>query len=90
MHRTDASNEEDPMDARKSNGQVTLNAEGKQYNASFQFRDGVITVTSGSASRFIRVGKAVTFPESVARTILRTMVRENDQLAEAAQETHDR
>jgi len=78
------------MDARKSTGHVTLNAEGKQYNASYQFRDGVITVTSGYASRFIHVGKAVTFPESVARTILRTMVRENCQFAEVEQEIHDR
>jgi hypothetical protein len=56
---------------------VVLNADGKQYTASYQIRCGVITVTFGSASRIVRVGEAVAAPESVARTILRAMVREN-------------
>jgi hypothetical protein len=77
------------MDARNSSGQVTLNAEGKQYTASYQIRWGVITVTSGSASRFIQVGEAVAAPESVARTILRTMVRENCLLAKLEEATRD-
>lgn len=75
------------MDARA--GQVILNAEGRQYTASYQLRSGVITVTSGSASRFIHVGEAITAPESVARTILRTMVKENCPLAELPRATHD-
>lgn len=71
------------MDALNSAGQVTLNAEGKQYAASYQLRHGVITVTLGSASRVIRVGEAVAAPQSLARTILRTMVRENGQRADS-------
>ena len=64
------------MDALSSTGQVTLNAEGKQYAASYQLRWGVITVTYGSVSRVIQVGAVVAAPESLARTILKTMVRE--------------
>jgi hypothetical protein len=70
------------MRALNSAGQVTLNVEGNQYAASYQLRLGVITVTSGSVSRVIRVGEAVAAPESLARTILRTMVRDNCQRAE--------
>ena len=75
------------MDALNSAGEVTLNAEGKQYAASYQLRQGVITVTLGSASRVIRVGEAVAAPQSLARTILRTMVRENGQRADSRRET---
>ena len=75
------------MDALNSAGQVTLNAEGKQYAASYQLRQGVITVTLGSASRVIRVGGAVAVPESLARTILRAMVKENGQRADLWRET---
>ena len=74
------------MDALNSAGEVTLNAEGKQYAASYQLRQGVITVTLGSASRVVRVGRAVAAPESLARTILRTMVRENGQCADSRRE----
>lgn len=62
-----------------SKGQVTLNAEGKQYIASFHLGMGVITVTSGCVSRVMLLGEAVVSPESVARTILKRMVRENVQ-----------
>ena len=75
------------MDALNSAGQVILNAEGKQYAASYQLQRGVITVTLGSASRVMRVGGAVAAPESLARTILRTMVRENGQGADSRRET---
>ena len=75
------------MEALNSTGQVILNAEGKQYAASYQLRQGVITVTLGSASRVMRVGGAVAAPESLARTILRTMVRENGQRADSRRET---
>jgi len=74
------------MDALNSAGEVTLNAEGKQYAASYQLRQGVITVTLGSASRVMRVGAAVAAPQSLARTILRTMVRENGQGADSRRE----
>ncbi len=67
------------MEALNSAGQVTLNAEGKQYTASYQFRLGVITVTFGSATRVVQVGQAVPAPESLARTILKTMVKESCQ-----------
>jgi hypothetical protein len=77
------------MYAFNSAGQVTLNAEGKQYAASYQLRWGVITVTFGSASRVIQVGEVVAAPQSLARTILRTMVRENCQRAELKRETRD-
>jgi hypothetical protein len=77
------------MDTLISAGQVILNAEGKQYTASYQLQGGVIVVTSGSASKLIRVGESVPAPKSVARTILRTMVRENCQLAELKRETRD-
>jgi hypothetical protein len=73
-----------------STGHVTLNAEGKQYTASFNFRHGVITVTSGSASRFVRIGETVAAPDSVARTILRTMVREDCGLSETDRRNPDR
>ncbi len=75
------------MHALNSAGQVTLNAEGRQYTALYQLRRGVITVTFGSASRVIRVGEAVAAPESLARTILRTMVKENCQGAGLTRET---
>ena len=81
--------EEGPMDALSSAGRVTLNAEGTRYAASYQFRLGVITVTFGSVSRVIRVGQAVAAPESLARTILRTMVRENCQRADLTRQTRD-
>ena len=77
------------MDVLNTVGQVTLNAEGKQYAASYQFRLGVMTVTSGSASRVMRVGEAVAAPESLARTILRAMVRENSHPFEFKRETLD-
>ena len=77
------------MDALSSTGRVTLNAEGTRYAASYQFRWGVITVTFGSVTRVIRVGEAVAAPESLARTILRTMVRENCQRADLKRETRD-
>jgi monoamine oxidase len=72
------------MGTLNSSGQVILNADGKQYAASYQFQRGVFTVTSGSASRVVRVG-AVAAPESLARTILKAMVRENGQRAELSE-----
>jgi len=69
------------MGTLNSSGEVILNADGKQYAASYQFLRGVFTVTSGSASRVVRVG-AVAAPESLARTILKAMVRENGHRAE--------
>jgi hypothetical protein len=77
------------MDALNCAGRVTLNAEGTQYAASYQLRCGLITVTFGSASRVIRVGEAVAAPESMARTILRTMVRENCQSADLTRGSGD-
>jgi hypothetical protein len=70
-----------------SAGQVILNADGKQYAASYQFQRGVFTVTSGAASRVVRVG-AVAAPESLARTILKAMVRENGRRAEVKRDAH--
>ncbi|MDQ6916610.1 MAG: hypothetical protein M3023_02180 [Pseudomonadota bacterium] len=70
-------NEEASVYGLSSKGQVTLNAEGKQYIASFHLGMGVITVTSGCVSRVMLLGEAVVSPESVARTILKRMVREN-------------
>jgi hypothetical protein len=56
-------------------GRIVLNVEGKRYIASFRIEQGVITVTSGSASQRVEVGD-VDDPKSVARTLLRTMVME--------------
>ena len=70
-----------------SSGQVILKADGRQYAASYQFQRGVFTVTSGAASRVVRVG-AVAAPESLARTILKAMVRENGRRAELKQDAH--
>ena len=70
------------MNALDSTGHVTLNADGKQYAAAYHLHCGVITVTLGATSRVIRVGPAVPAPESLARTILRTMVRDNCERAE--------
>jgi hypothetical protein len=63
------------MDAPLSEGIVTLNAEGKRYAGSFRIERGAITVRSGSASTTVKLD-AVISPQSVARTILRAMVRE--------------
>jgi len=75
------------MDALSSTGRVTLNADGTRYAASYQLRFGVITVTFGSVSRVIRVGETVAAPESLARTILRTMVKDNCQRADLKRDT---
>ena len=77
------------MNVLNSAGQVTLNAEGKQYAASYQLEWGVITVKSGFASRVIRVEEPVAVPESLARTILSAMVRENFQSTEQKREIRD-
>ena len=77
------------MKALNAAGRVTLNAEGKQYAASYQLQRGVITVTSGFTSRVIRVGETVAAPESLARTILRAMVKESCQSAEQRRETQE-
>jgi hypothetical protein len=73
------------MDAPMSEGIVTVNAEGKRYAASFRIERGVITVTSGSVSTTIELHDVIS-PQSVARTILRAMVREGPcgQLVECA------
>jgi hypothetical protein len=77
------------MDAFNCAGHVTLNAEGTQYIASYRLRLGVITVTFGSASRVVRVGEVVAAPESLARTILRTMVKESCVQAELGRQARD-
>ncbi len=77
------------MRTLNSDGFVNLNVEGKQYTASFHLGRGVITVTSGSRSRAIRVGAAVISPESLARTILSAMVRDNPQHADENQKILD-
>jgi len=77
------------MSALNSAGHVILNAEGKQYAASYQLQRGVITVTTGFTSRVIRVGETVAAPESLARTILRAMVRENCQTAHQGRVTRE-
>ena len=63
------------MDAPMSEGSVTLNAEGKRYTASFRIEPGAITVTSGSVSTRVELLDVIC-PQSIARTILRAMVRE--------------
>lgn len=63
------------MDAPLSEGLVTLNAEGRRYTASFRIERGVIIVTSGSVSARVELGDVIS-PQSTARTILRSMVRE--------------
>lgn len=73
------------MRALISDGFVNLNVEGKQYTASFHLGCGVITVTSGSLTRVMRVGTAVISPESLARTILSAMVRDDAQHADEKQ-----
>jgi len=64
--------------------EVTLNADGKRYSASFRVDCGVMTVTSGTVSKAIRVDGAPD-PKSIARTVLRMMVRDSratDHLSE--------
>ena len=75
--------DETGTDGVNSVGMVTLNAEGRQYTASYRLAGGVITVTFGAASTVIRVGEAVIGPRSVARTILRKMVANNRQSAKS-------
>ncbi len=65
------------MDVLDAAGNVFLNAEGRRYMASYQLHLGVITVKCGATSRVVRVGDAVAFPDSLARTILRSMVKDN-------------
>jgi hypothetical protein len=77
------------MDPLVLDGNVTLNAEGRQYTASFHLGWGVITVTSGSVSRVLQLGQAAVEPQSVARTILRTIVTEYPQYVEVKQPGHD-
>jgi hypothetical protein len=77
------------MDPLVSDGYVTLNADGRQYTASFHLGWGVITVTSGSVSRVMQLGQATVEPQSVARTILRTIVTEYPQYVEANRPGHD-
>lgn len=68
-----------------TDGKVILNAEGRQYAGSFHLGRGVMTVTSGSVARVILIGDPVVAPESVARLILRDIVREDPQHAELSQ-----
>jgi len=75
------------MNALSSAGHVTVNAEGKQYAASYQLQWGVMTVTSEFASSVIRVEEPIGAPESLARTILRAMVSESCQPAEQRGDT---
>ncbi len=63
------------MNMPMSDGRVTLNVAGQRYRASFRVELGTITVTSGSVSTILEVGEVVS-PTSIARTILRIMVRE--------------
>ncbi|MGI8894806.1 MAG: hypothetical protein ACR2HE_04010 [Casimicrobiaceae bacterium] len=63
------------MNAPMSEGLVTLNAEGKRFTAVFRIERDVITVTSGSVSAAVELRDVIS-PQSIARTILRTMVRE--------------
>ena len=72
------------MKAPICDSEVTLNAEGKRYSASFRVDCGVMTVTSGTVSKAISVDGAPD-PKSIARTVLRMMVRESratDHLSE--------
>jgi len=68
------------MNAPIRDGLIILNVEGKQFLGFFRIQDGVITVTSGSASKTVEVGD-VAYPNSVARTVLRTMVMEGSAAA---------
>jgi len=63
------------MNSPIRDGLIVLNVEGRRFVALFRIKDGVITVTSGSASRTVE-GSDVANPKSVARTVLRTMVME--------------
>ena len=79
------------MDAPMSEGLVTLNAEGKRYTASFRIERGVITVTSAAVSTRVEL-LDVSSPQSIARTLLRAMVREGraSRLVERANCEHPR
>ena len=65
------------MWVKEADGQVTLNAEGRRYVASFHVGRDEMTVTSGSVSRVIWIGPVVVEPASVARTVLRSMVADS-------------
>ena len=58
-----------------SEGLVTVNAEGQRYTATFCIQHGVIIVTSGSFSTRVELHDLHS-PQSIARTILKTMVKE--------------
>jgi hypothetical protein len=65
------------MDAVVADGQVTLNAQGKRYTASYRVGWGVIVVTLGSVTRVTHVASTGVAPASLARAVLRTMLRSN-------------
>ena len=71
------------MEVPVSSGRVSLNAEGKRYTAVFRIERSAIIVTFGSVSRIVEVGEIVS-PESIARTVLRTMVKESPAAAASA------
>jgi hypothetical protein len=73
------------MQMRITDGQVALNVEGKRYSATFRIEAGVMTVTCGDASRTIEITD-VQDPKSVARTVLRTMILEEEGAATPAAE----
>jgi hypothetical protein len=64
-------------------GQVVLNVDGKRYTATFRIDAGLMTVTCGDASRSVEVAD-VEESKSVARTVLRKMVLEDDGAAASA------
>jgi hypothetical protein len=75
--RTRAPARERASAVHAATGTVSLNADGRQYNASYELHAGIMTVTFGITQRVVRVGDTVPFPTSLARTILRTMVRQS-------------
>jgi hypothetical protein len=69
------------MDADIADGQITMNAQGTRYTASYRVGWGVIAVTLGSMTRVTHVASKGIAPDSVARAVLRTMVRERARSA---------
>jgi hypothetical protein len=63
------------MQAHAHVGEIGLNVEGRRYTGWYRIEAGVMTVTCGFARKSIDVGY-VESPESVARTVLKTMILE--------------
>jgi hypothetical protein len=63
------------MHSSDGNGQITMNRRGTRYTASYHLGDGVMAVTLGAVTRVTHVARDGVHVESVARSILKSMLQ---------------